>query len=110
MILIKDKIFQPTILAEPLNLSQNQLQMATSSNIGQITIIVNVQAGYELIQLRKALTPPRNPTALMLHPKVYINSTQTGTLQPRCKAIMTRPLRPLYVVVTPVAPLNSSMQ
>ncbi len=110
MILIKDKIFQPVILEKPLHLSQNQLQMATSSNIRQITIIVNVQAGYEFLQLQKALTPPHNPTALAPHPKVYINSTQTGTLLPRCKAIMTRLLRPLCVVVAPVAPLNFSMQ
>lgn len=43
--------------------------MATSSNIGQIAVIVNVRAGYELLQLWRALTPPSNPIALKLHPK-----------------------------------------
>lgn len=79
MILIKDKIFQPAFLEKPPNLSQNQLQMATSSNIRQITIIVNVQVGYELLQLQQALAPPCNPTALTLHQTVHINSTQTDT-------------------------------
>lgn len=40
------------------------MQMATSSNIRQITVIVNVPEGYELLQLWRAPTPPSNPTAL----------------------------------------------